>query len=248
METRVPSISEDISIARGRAIATRSHEFGDCEISRLEIRDAAASNASRESDFSIEPGDGRKIEASPRPERDFFGATGVWRKRRKGKNAARINAAVVDSEAYDEKHLNKLLLFVERSERRWRRPSPTCVRPLFKRSTSTQLIKYRYNALCGNANWIHVGHAAMRRVCARVYLCMYVCVCVCVLELAPLSLSSKKLMSRSNPCLDGPPWSIRRFSEKGKEKKPIIDRIRSRIDYERMQSAVVARTRSLDYT
>jgi len=63
MQTRVPSISEDISIARGRLIATRSCEFGDCEISGLEIRDAAASNASRESDFSIEPGDGRKIEA-----------------------------------------------------------------------------------------------------------------------------------------------------------------------------------------
>lgn len=65
-------------------------------------------------------------------------------------------------ESAHEKHLNKLLLFVERL----RMATPIAlahrqrVRPLFKRSTSTQLIKYRYNALCGNANWIHVGHAA----------------------------------------------------------------------------------------
>lgn len=49
------------------------------------------------------------------------------------------------------------------------------VRPLFKRSTSTQLIKYRYNALCGNTNWIHVGHAAR-------CVCVCICVCACLSE------------------------------------------------------------------
>lgn len=77
-----------------------------------------------------------------------------------------------------EKHLNKLLLFVERFEQM---TTPIVlshrrrVRPLFKRSTSTQLIKYRYNALCGNTNWIHVGHAAR-------CVCVCICVCACLSE------------------------------------------------------------------
>lgn len=77
-----------------------------------------------------------------------------------------------------EKHLNKLLLFVERFERM---ATPIVlshrrrVRPLFKRSTSTQLIKYRYNALCGNTNWIHVGHTAR-------CVCVCICVCACLSE------------------------------------------------------------------
>jgi len=133
------------------------------------------------------------------------------------------------------------------------RPSPTW--PLFKRSTSTQLIKYRYNALCGNANWIHDARAPVC-VCVYVYLHMldrkmYIrrtdilqsgtsLMLRSRLKLAPLSLSRKKLMSRNNPCLDGPPLvGLGRFSEKSREKKLITERIRSRIDYERTQSSVV---------
>lgn len=52
------------------------------------------------------------------------------------------------------------------------------VRPLFKRSTSMQLIKYRYNALCGNANWIGDSTSVTPQdVCV---LC--VCVCACLSE------------------------------------------------------------------